>query len=191
MGIRELIRRIACQCHGEVSARQSDRIMNRVIQMVVDLLVRIGGGAPELPSPPNMIKWVDIELVDNGETCELVIKRLPKPVIIQSCDFDTNSQDGYFDIGHSSVYVLNREFIAKWAVIGSIISYGVMVDGKPVGRLHQIVETGYDVLGWYCYTRGLNVAFNDPWKIRLADIVGIQLIPLWTEFERGKFIYLG
>lgn len=165
--------------------------MNRVIQMVVDLLVRIGGGAPEVPSPPNMIKWADIELVDNGETCELVIKGLPKPVLIQSNDFDTNSMDGYFDIGHSSVYVLDRAFIAKWAVVGTIISYGVMVDGKPVGRLHQIVETGFDALGWYCFTRGLNVAFNDPWKIRLADIVGIQYIALWTEFIKGKFIYLG
>ena len=164
--------------------------MTGLLDLIRVFIARLKGEAPEIPSPPNMLPWADIELIDNGETCEIVIKNIPKPVLIQSCDFDTNSQDGFFDIGHSSVYILNRAFIEEWAHVGAVISFRVMDNGQLIGRLHQIVEESFDNNGWYCVTRGMNCGYNDPWRIRLDDITGIVYFPLWTEFIEGKYLYV-
>ncbi len=159
-----------------------------LLTTVTTFILRLLGKAPELPSPPNVIRWSDLTLKPDpdGKTCSLVIRGIPLPAMVRSQDFNTDSMDGSLDIGHALVYTFNKEFIAEWSHVGAWITF---VKGE-YGRLHQIVEESVDEEGWYCVTKGLNCGYNDPWKIRLENVTAYVYIVLWTEQEQGRFIYL-
>lgn len=149
-------------------------------------LKRLMGLAPEIPSPPGLIKFEQLDFEktpDNGHGT-LKIEGLPTPVWIYSNPHDTDSMDGAFDVGHSPIITCNKQFIKANAKIGAWITWAK--DG--VGRFHQIVEIDNDYYGWYCRTKGLNLAYKDPQRIRYGDITGIAIGIIWTELS-GKVIF--
>lgn len=153
---------------------------------------RLQGKAPEIPSPPGMIKWSEIAVDKNsdGKTCNLTLKNLPLPLYLFSNPYDTNSMDGSYDAGHTGINSCSREAIKEYARVGAWISWCKLVGLEKKAVYHQIIEIGEDEQGWYCITRGLNCAYPDPYPIRLNEIQMVAYGVLWTEFVKEKSIYV-
>lgn len=81
---------------------------------------------------------------------------------------NSNSMESLLDQGSCVVLSDADVYRTEQALnIGQIIIY--TKDGGG-GIIHQIVEVGEDTGGWFCYCRGLNNAYRDPWKVRLNQI---------------------
>jgi len=154
---------------------------------IINILIRIMGGAPEIPSPPGMLRWQDIQFIRNrnGRTGTLIIRNVPLPFWTYSNEFNTDSMDGAYDVGHAPLQTQDRDFIRQHARVGAWITWR----RGSLGRFHQIVETGEDDKGWFCRTAGTNLFWKDPGKIRLDEIVAISFGLLWTEYQKDKVIY--
>ena len=145
----------------------------RPFNLIWHLLVRLMGGAPELPSPPNMIPMEDIHY--DFEEQELHIK-IKSPILIVSNPHDTDSMDGPYDVGHGIIWSSHPEYMRKFLKVGA----WVWREGI-VRVVHQIIKTGEDEEGWWCKTAGLNTGYTDPYKARKSDIAWVGMSLLWTE----------
>ncbi len=79
---------------------------------------------------------------------------------------DTNSMDGFLDIGATGIEVAPRN--ESDVQIGDVISYNAdWTDGLVC---HRVIDVGYDSDGWYAIAKGDNVTYADPGKIRFDQI---------------------
>jgi hypothetical protein len=79
---------------------------------------------------------------------------------------DTNSMDGFLDDGTIGIEI--RPENEMDIVIGDVISYEANWNDSLIA--HRVIDLGYDVNGWYCITKGDNVSFADPGKIRFEQV---------------------
>lgn len=114
----------------------------------------------ERPSPPDIVPREDI-IYDKGK--ETVTIHKLKGIRLGSLA-DTNSMDGFMDIGHTPI--LTTDFLHTDLAIGDIIVYEVF----PKRIIHQIVKIGSDKKGWYCRCQGLNNPTQDKYIIRPQHI---------------------
>jgi len=166
--------------------------MSRQLKMIVNFVIRLLGGAPEIPSPPNMIDMEDVSFVkdENGKTGTLTIRNVPVPFWAATNPWNTNSMDGFFDVGHCPLQVARESLPDEYLCVGQVVSWEkTLPDGSKIARFHQIIEAGEDEEGWYCYTAGLNVSTRDPWKIRKHEI-GWIFYGLLPTRQSKKVIYV-
>lgn len=150
---------------------------------IISFLIRLFGGAPEVPSPPNMLDMADISYAPDTGT--LTIKGIPKPFWLQTNPYDTNSMDGFFDIGHAPILVARESLPDDYLRVGAVVAWEM--DGER--RFHQIVEVGQDGDGWYCRTAGINLGTLDPGKLREEHVKWICLGVLFTKHSTTEVIY--
>lgn len=79
---------------------------------------------------------------------------------------DTNSMLPTFDKNHHLLHatVQTREDLQ----VGDIISF--RVEGRENNVVHRIVKIDYDEIGWYAKTKGDNLKYEDPMKVRFSMI---------------------
>lgn len=81
---------------------------------------------------------------------------------------DTNSMDPVIDSEANSIEIIPNDF--SEIKTGDIISYDA---GKEGIIIHRVMNTSFDNEGWYCITKGDNLKYPDPIKVRFKDIKGI------------------
>ncbi len=117
-------------------------------------------GGEELSSPGD---WVGQEQ----------IKVYPNQIILDienalwSKFTNTNSMDPFLDESTNAIEIVpeNPDSIN----VGDIISY--QTDQGVI--IHRVIEKGKDEKGIYYIVKGDNNRFNDPFKVRFADVVGV------------------
>ena len=149
----------------------------RPLKLIWELLVRLWGKAPELPSPPSIISMDDIRY--DFDTQELRIK-IKSPIEITPNPHNTDSMDGAYDVGHSIIWSSHPDYMDIYLVVGT----WVWREGQ-VRVVHQITEVGVDENGWWCKTAGLNTGYTDPYKARQSDIKYVGIGLLWTKFSKN------
>ena len=148
----------------------------------MNFVIRLFGGAPEVPSPPNILDMEDISY--DPQTGTLAIKGIPKPFWLQTNPHNTDSMDGFFDVGHAPILVARDTLPDDYLCVGSVVSW----DNGNLSRFHQIVEIGEDDDGWYCRTAGINLGTSDPPKLRKEHVKWICLGILFTK-PSSKILY--
>lgn len=107
---------------------------------------------------------------------------------------DTNSMLPSMDKGHNGINMNASEFNVTEIQKGDIISFRVNVSNTSFGKFnlrnlstlinrevkegvvaHRVVNTGYDSKGWYAKTRGDNLLFSDPGKVREDQVRGVMV----------------
>lgn len=113
----------------------------------------------EQPSPADRIDPSQIHIYPNK-----VVIDIPDAYI--SAFTDTNSMEPVIDIEANALQIKpqSKEEIR----VGDIISYNT--NSKSRRTIHRVVEIGTDEQGWYCKTKGDNLDYVDPYKIRFSDI---------------------
>ena len=147
-----------------------------------NFIFRLFGGAPEVPSPPNILDMEDIDY--DPQTDTLTIKGIPKPFWLQTNPHNTDSMDGFFDVGHAPIMVARETLPDDYLCVGAVVSW----ERDNLGRFHQIVKVGEDDNGWYCRTAGINLGTLDPGKLRKEHIKWICLGILFTK-PSNKILY--
>lgn len=82
---------------------------------------------------------------------------------------DTNSMQPVLNGGSHSIEVDVSDVTLLEE--GDIISFYQPNIDKMI--IHSIIEIGYDEIGWYAITKGLNNDKEDPWKVREFMVEGV------------------
>lgn len=116
-------------------------------------------GPEELISPYDRINPKDIHVFDNK-----IVIDIDKPYI--SAFADTNSMDPVIDIEANAIQIQPQS--SNDIHIGDIISFETAnSDSRTIHRVHEI---GFDEQGWYAKTKGDNLGYVDPNKVRFHQI---------------------
>ena len=79
---------------------------------------------------------------------------------------NTNSMDGFLDDGTIGIEIKPESELDLQ--VGDVISYESDWNESLVA--HRIIDLGYDTNGWYAITKGDNVSFADPGKVRFENV---------------------
>lgn len=134
-----------------------------------------GGVSGEIPSPRADIDWDDVDYSIVTKT--LSIKNIEPPIWIVTVAL-SNSMEPTLDDYHFIVLSSNPKYLSEAELeIGDVVVWEK--DNRSV--IHSIVNISEDVGGRYYTTRGWNVSFADPYKIRIEDIKWVGLINIWAK----------
>jgi len=135
---------------------------------------RYGNPHGNVPSPrtPSLTE----EDVTYDSTTQLVQVAVMPPIRLTTVQ-NRNSMEPLIDVGHTVILSAHPLYLEDIKV-GDII---VWTDSTGKETIHSVIETGEDVLGWYCRTQGLNVPRRDAQKVRRGDIRWVAVGVLWTQ----------
>mgnify|MGYP001558852107 CR=1 FL=1 len=160
------------------------------------------GGTVERASPPDIIPKTGIQTMCFDKVCQVIIDysrlNIPftrHPNLIPIMDIpDTNSMDGYMDIGHNPLYIepaneANHKIMLDWleeqfyntkGMLAADCVYRVMANPqdnpKDFSRpalfyaIHRIKDIGQDKDGRFWRFKGINNSSTDPYKVRDRNI---------------------
>jgi len=168
---------------------------------LIDLLTRLFGQTREIPSPPDIVPESSINIVDTNlivDYSKLNIPFTKPPKVINLGIPDTNSMDGWGDIGHNVIYLepVNKEnhaimvdwiagqFLSSNGMLAADCVYRIMVndddDPKDFTKphkfyaIHRLHEVKIDDKGRKFLFKGINNPSPDPYYARDKNILWIN-----------------
>jgi len=175
------------------------------MSFITDLInfLRQFEGTIERPSPPDIAPESSITIVDHNMVVDYSRLNIPftkPPKVLKYGMLDTDSMDGFMDIGHNVIYLepvdkANHQIMVDWIAEQWLSSKGMLATDcvyrmmqsdehdpydftkyhKPHGyAIHRVNKVASDNKGRYFEFKGINNPSSDPYKVRDKNILWIN-----------------